>query len=255
MVPTAPIPVARAATARAWGLLALRPLAFLAAQAAVALALALGGAAEPWWASAAWWPLAAILANVAGLAALAASLRAEGAPLRAVFAPAGGRAPAAVLGRDGGAAALAALPVLALGALVPWALGVALWGTPDIGQAVLVQPLPAWAAWATLVLFPVTMAAVELPTYAGFVAPRLGATRLGAVGAVVVVGLVLGLQHAALPFLPAKTFLVWRALALVPMALALIATLRRAPRLLPWFVALHLLANATLAAQVWRAST
>jgi hypothetical protein len=237
-------------TAWAWGLLASRTAAFLVAQAAIAAALAASGAPEPWWSSAAWWPVAATLANVFGLALLAWRLRVEGVRWRDVLWP------ATSSWRRDGLTALALLPLVAAAAVLPPILiAQALWGDPTVGQNLLLAPLPGWAAWTALLLFPVTTAAVELPTYGGYVLPRLRAAGLPAISAVAIVGLVLGVQHGALPFVPAAQFFVWRSTAFVPLALAIIGWLAWRPRLLPWFVGVHLLMDAAAGVQVWLASS
>ena len=246
-------PVARPATAEsgwAWGLLVSRTLLFLAAQAAIVAALAASGTPEPWWSSAAWWPVAATLANVAGLALLTWRLRVERVRWRDLLAP------ATSFWRRDGLTALALLPLLAAAAVLPPILiALALWGDPTVGQTLLLAPLPGWAAWTALLLFPVTTAAVELPTYGGYVLPRLRSAGLPVVAAVAIVGLVLGVQHAALPFVPASQFFVWRATTFIPFALALIGLLAWRPRLLPWFVGVHFLMDAAAGVQVWLASS
>ncbi|MBW6456280.1 MAG: hypothetical protein K0A98_10370 [Trueperaceae bacterium] len=245
-------PVARPAPTEsdwAWGLLVSRTLLFLAAQAAIVAALAASGAPEPWWSSAAWWPVAATMANAVGLALLAWRLRVAGVGWRGLLLPATGS------WRRDGLTALALLPLLAVAAFLPPVLiAQALWGDPTVGQSLLLAPLPGWAAWTALLLFPVTTAAVELPTYGGYVLPRLRSAGLPVVAAIAVVGLVLGVQHGALPFVPASQFFAWRTTAFVPFALALIGLLAWRPRLLPWFMGLHLLLDAAAGAQVWLAS-
>ncbi|MDF1523181.1 MAG: hypothetical protein P1P87_10225 [Trueperaceae bacterium] len=246
--PAAP-PFVPAAIRRAWALLALRPLTLLAAQALVAALLAASGATEAWWSSAAWWPVSGVLANVIGGALLMAAARAERLPLRALVAPAPWRRGDVLV------AAVAGALLVALATLVPVWHGTRIWGDPSVGTAVLAGPLPAWAAWGSLLLFPVTTALVDVLLYAGYVRPRLAATRLGPVGAVLVVGAVLGVQVAALPFLPARTFVAWRLPMLVPYGLALLALISWRPRLLP--AALAVAFGLALAAVVptWLAST
>jgi hypothetical protein len=245
-------PVARHAPAEsgwAWGLLWSRTLLFLAAQAAIIAVLAAAGTREPLWSSAAWWPISATIANLVGLVLLGWRLRAEGVRWRDLLAPAKDS------WRRDGLMALALLPLLTVAAVLPPILiAQLLWGDPTVGQTLLLAPLPGWAAWTALLLFPITTAAVELPTYGGYVLPRLRAAGLPAVAAVVIVGLVLGVQHGALPFVPASQFFAWRATAFVPFALALIGLLAWRPRLLPWFVGVHFLMDAAAGVQVWLAS-
>jgi hypothetical protein len=164
--------------------------------------------------------------------------------------------PATSSWRRDGLTALALLPLVAAAAVLPPILiAQALWVDPTVGQNLLLAPLPGWAAWTALLLFPVTTAAVELPTYGGYVLPRLRAAGLPAIVSVAIVGLVLGVQHGALPFVPAAQFFVWRTAAFVPLALAFIGLLAWRPRLLPWFVGVHLLMDAAAGVQVWLASS
>jgi len=233
----------------AWGLLASRTVAFLVAQAAIVAVLATTGTQEPWWSSAAWWPVAATLANVFGLLLLTWRLRVERMRWRDLLAPA-----TSSWQRDG-LTTLALLPLLAVAAgLPPILIAFALWGDPTVGQTLLLAPLPGWAAWTALLLFPITTALVELPTYGGYVLPRLRATGLPVVAAVAIVGLMLGVQHGALPFVPASQFFIWRTTAFIPFALALIGLLAWRPRLLPWLVGVHFLLDAAAGVQVWLAS-
>ncbi len=236
----------------AWGLLFLRTATFLAAQALVVLGLALTGAREPWWSSAAWWPVTATLANLVGLVLLDGRLRAEGLGWRDLLQL---RREGTGWGREA-LALLVTLPIIAVAAALPPAwIGAALWGDQAVGQALLIGPLPLWAAWVSLIAFPVTTAAVELPTYAGYVLPRLRAGGLPVVLAVLLVGLVLGVQHGALPFLPAKQFFIWRTTMFIPFGLAIVGAIAWRPRLLPLFVVVHGLLDAAAGALVWLAST
>jgi hypothetical protein len=233
----------RAARRWAWTLVAARPASFLAAQAGIAGLLALGGAAEPWWAAAGWWPLAATLANVAGFVQLRARARAEGVPVRRLALGDG-------FARRDAAGFAAALPLLAAAALaVPWAWGHAVWGDPGVGFGVLASPLPAWAALLALLAYPLSMVAVDLPTYA-YARVRVGGGALAALA----VGAALGLQHVALPFLPAWTFVEWRALMWVPYGVFVVGLLAWRPRWLPWLAVVHGLVHAVAAVLVLRAS-
>lgn len=236
------------ATRWAWRLLGARTLALVVAQAVIAGALLLTGEAEPWWRSAAWWPVAATLANVAGAAFLGWRLRVERIGWRRFLA--WGEA-----GRSDAAWMLGLLALVATAVSVPSvALGHTLWGDPSVGQLMLVGPLPSWAAWVALVAFPITTGAVELPTYAGYVLPRLRTAGTSTVAAVLVVGGALGVQHGALPFLPASGFFLWRTLMFVPSALTLIAILAWRPRLLPWWMVAHASFAAIAGFEIWVAN-
>ena len=238
------VPQARSARRWAWALIAARPVSFLAAQAAIAGFLALAGVAEAWWASAAWWPLAATVANVVGFGLLRARARAERVPLRRLVLGDG-------FGRRDAAGMAVALPLLVVAAIgVPWAWGLAVWGDVGVGLGVLTSPLPTWAAIVALLAYPLSMALVDLPTYA-YARARAGGGAL----ATLAMGVALGLQHAALPFLPAWTFVEWRALMWVPYGVLVLGMLAWRPRWLPWLVVAHGLVHAVAAAMRWLAST
>ena len=88
-----------------------------------------------------------------------------------------------------------------------------------------------------------------LPTYAYAQARIRGGTL-----ATLVVGAALGVQHVALPFLPAWTFVEWRALMWVPYGLVMVGLLARRLHWLPWLAVAHGLVHAAAAVLVWRAS-
>jgi len=223
-------------SARAAGALLPSRLALFAAAQAVA-ALAVG-----WEEAAALWPLTATFANLASLALLAWALSREGKTLRSVWLPARGRL------RDELKWLFGLLLVLGPVAWLPnVALGTLLFGDPAAAPALLVRPGPAWAAWAALFGFPLTVALSELPTYFGFARPRLE-PLLGKAGALGAAAAFLSLQHAALPLLFDGRYLVWRALMFLPFALLIGWVLRRRPSLTPWLMGVHaLLDGATVA--------
>lgn len=225
--------------------LASRLLLFAAAQGAVAGVLAGAGAADPWAQAAAWWPLSATAVNLVSIVLLRRWLRADGAGLRHLFRPfqAGWKGDvwrAAVITATGGA--IAALTNLVLAS---W-----LFGDPQAGYTALVQPLPVWAAALALVLFPVTTALAELPTYYGYIQPRLA--RAGFTGAAVLLlpALFHAAQHMTLPLQYDGAFLLWRGLMFLPFALILSWALRRRPTLLPYLVAVHFLLDLQAALAV-----
>jgi hypothetical protein len=143
------------------------------------------------------------------------------------------------------------LPLVAAAALaVPWLWGQVVWGDVGVGLAVLTSPLPTWAALVALLAYPLSMAAVDLPTYA-YARARVGGGAL----ATLALGAALGLQHVALPFLPAWTFVEWRALMWVPYGLVVVGLLGRRPRWLPWLAVAHGLVHGVAAVLVALAST
>jgi hypothetical protein len=99
----------------------------------------------------------------------------------------------------------------------------------------LFRPLPAWAVWTAIFVFPTTIALAELPLYFGYAMPRLGKGW----GAAILAAFFLSIQHAALPLIFDWRFIVWRATMFSLFALLLAVALRRRPRLLPYLVVVH----------------
>ncbi|WP_173923078.1 hypothetical protein [Agromyces sp. Marseille-P2726] len=215
-------------------LLLVRLALFAVFQAVIAGLLAVGGTADPWAASAAWWPLTATAANLVNLGLLARYLRLDGSSIASLY-----RVRRETLGRDilttlgivAIAAPLAALPNIGLAA---W-----LFGDPQVALDLFVQPLPMWAAIAGLVLFPITTALAELPTYYGYVQPHLARLTRSAWLIVLLPALVHAFQHAALPLIFDTEFIMWRALMFLPFALLLSIALRWRPRVLPYLLVVH----------------
>jgi hypothetical protein len=110
-----------------------------------------------------------------------------------------------------------------------------------------VRPLPLWAAYATIVLFPVTQGLAELATYFGCVMPRLASQGTNKYLALALPALMLGLQHVAVPFLFDGRFIAWRALMYIPFAFFAALLLRWRPRLLPYLALIHALMNMSFA--------
>ena len=96
-------------------------------------------------------------------------------------------------------------------ALIPnLVLANALFSHSGDALALLVQPIPMWAAVIGLVAFPVTMAVAELPTYYGLILPRLQETWSNRWIALCVVVAWHATQHVALPLIFDVRFIAWR---------------------------------------------
>ncbi len=210
-------------------------------QAAVAIGFLLAGAVDPWRAAADWWLAWFAAVSVVNLAVLRTLLHREGRRLRDLYRPSPrGR------GTDLKWVALAlavAGPVTVVPNLV---VGNLLWGSAQMGADLSFRPLPLAAAAILVVAFPVIHALAELPTYFGFVMPRLVASQGWRSRAVVVTALVLSTQHVALPLLFDWRFLVWRALMFLPFALWIGFVVYRRPTTLPYLVIGHALLDVSL---------
>jgi hypothetical protein len=137
-----------------------------------------------------------------------------------------------------GSVLLALPPGMALAAL--------LWGNANYPNDLLFQPLPLLAVYPLLLLMPVTQGLAELPTYWGYVAPRLRAFGYGRWAVIGLVGVVLSLQHLFFSFRLDWRFDLWLALKFLPFALWAGYVVDRRPTSLPYLMLLHFLIDATL---------
>jgi len=240
---TRPVPLRRLIE-----LLLLRISLFAAFQAAIAAALALEGTPDAWAASAAWWPLTASAANLVNLGMLAYYLRQDGSSLRSLYLPR-----RATVRRDLGVALVTLVLAVPLAALPNIGLATLLFGDAQEALDMLVQPLPVWAAVLAILLFPLTTALAELPTYYGYVQPRLAALKAPAWTVVLVPAVFHALQHATLPLLFDPSFILWRAAMFLPFALLLSVVLRKRPGILPYLLIVHFALDMQMALLVLQA--
>lgn len=224
-------------------ILPARLLLFAGFQGLLALLFATTGDREPIVSAAAWWPIGAVVANGVNIALLAYVAGREGVRLRDLYN----------LRRSSWRRILVPFVVvlaltLPVGYLPNLGLGVLLFGDPSQPVDMFLEPLPRWAAVAGVILFPITIAFAELPTYFGYVMPRLEARWQRPVLALAAPAIFLALQHAALPFLPDWRFVAWRALMFLPFAFLVAIAIRWRPGMLPYLMAAHALIDLVAAA-------
>ena len=235
---------------RPWAMLFSRLVLFAACQALFALAFAMSGSAYPWSESVRWWPVSATMANFINLGLLYGLTRAEGVSMTALYNWNRG-----TWKRDS-LLFLGAFVVLGPLAFLPSSfLGLGLWGDVNATTPVMFQSLPLWAVVPMFVLFPLSVAFSELPTYFGYVMPRLQVAIGRRVAVVVMVAAVLALQHAALPLVFDWRFATWRALMYLLFALFVAWALDRRPTLMPYFMGMHVLLDTSIPIYVLLAST
>lgn len=215
-----------------------RLLLFLGLQALLALGFALAGAPAAWEASANWWPLIVAATNAIGLVLLIRLFRAEGLRYRDAF-----RVERKSMARD----LLLLLATFLIGgplAVIPnILLGGWLFGDPNATLALFLRPLPLWAAWAGILLFPLSQGLVELGTYFAYVMPRFERQGMHPLLALALPATLLSLQHLTMPLLFDVRFILWRALMYLPFAFFCGILLRWRPRWLPYLAAIHALMN------------
>jgi hypothetical protein len=226
---------------RVWGMLALRSALTFASLLALAALFALAGRPGAVVASAAWWLWFVTAANVVCLALMIRFGRLEGVRLRDIFFA------SRSTWRGDLVWALGALVGTTVLAMFPGTiLAGALWGNASRPNALLFQALPLLAVYPLFVLMPITQALAELPTYWGYVAPRLRASGMGRWAVIGIVGTVLSVQHMFFAFQPDVRYDLWLALKFLPFALWTGFIVDRRPTTLPYLMALHFALDASL---------
>ncbi|PKN93611.1 MAG: hypothetical protein CVU44_09700 [Chloroflexi bacterium HGW-Chloroflexi-6] len=221
-----------------WLMLISRSVLFISAQALIAIFLYLNGTNEAWAESARWWIFFPILANLASIALLVLVFRIEGKRFFDILRFSGETVKTDLIWFFG--SSLIGLP---LAAAPMNFLGTAIFGDPMIPINMLFRSIPSWALILGI-LFPLTIGLAELPTYFGYVMPRLFSEKAspapGWLG-FLVAALFLGLQHCFLPFIADGNYLLWRGLMYLPFALYAGLMIKLRPSLLPYFAVVHTL--------------
>jgi hypothetical protein len=203
-------------------------------QAILALIFALLGSVSPWDASIAWWPVTSILSNFVSLLLLIGLARQEGMNYFGYLS-----FERRALWRD----LLVSLGIFVISAPLAYfpnvALAQALFGNPQQASDLMFHPLPLWAAYLSLVLFPISIALAELPTYFGYAMPRLAILTGRGWAAVSMAAIFLSVQHATLPLIFDWRFILWRAVMFLPFAFLVAIALYWRPRLLVFLMIGH----------------
>lgn len=174
-----------------------------------------------------WWPFQAILANAATFIILRYWIHKEGSTYRSLF-----KVQKNQLGKHLRQFAWLLIVGFALGGIPLYAFSYLLLGSV-IPPDTMLQPMPVWAAIISLVVFPLTNALVETPTYIGYALPRLH-KKIGVLWvAIILTGLALAFQHIALPMVFDVPYMLWRFLSFIPLAIALGFIFSRTKKLLP----------------------
>jgi hypothetical protein len=226
---------------RVWAMLFARIGLAIAFQALFAVAFAIAGDDAPWRSAADWWLASLAAAEFVNLWLLSRCARLERLRLRDLY-----NLTRNERGRDlrwTGLALAGAIPL----ALIPTTLLASLiWSDPEVGQTMLFRPIWTPMAWGLLLVFPMIHAATELPTYYGYVLPRLQVLTKRAWLPLLLTASVLSVQHSFLPLLFDTQYLVWRALMFLPLAMWLGWMLQRRPTSLPYMAGAHGLLDLSL---------
>jgi hypothetical protein len=234
-----------------WGMLFLRPALAVGAQLLLAGILLGAGTEQPWRRAADGWLATLSAAEIVNLLLLVHLARREGIRPRDLVNP-GGRA---TFGGDAAWLVLALVVSAPLAQLPNVWLAMAVWGDAQTGADLLFRPLPVPLAVALVVVFPIVHALTELPTYFGYVMPRLQALTGRRWSPLVACAIVLSAQHAVLPLLLDWRYLVWRSSMFLAFALWVGFVVDRRPTVLPYLTAVHWLLDLPLPLLVLAAST
>ena len=229
-----------------WLILVSRSILFAGFQGLIALVLSSYGTDDLWAESAKWWVIAIVLSDLVGLGLLIYLYRRSGQRFWAVF-----HIQKQFIKQDGWIMLgfLAAAGVL--GMLPNILSAVWLFGDPQAGLEILVQPLPAWAVIFALFSFPILQGIVEIPTYMLYTQPRLEAQGVKPWISVLLTGFFLSAQHVFAPFLPDARFIIYRFIMFLPFAFFVALVVRWRPRLMPYIAVIHALMDLSVAVMLF----
>ena len=219
-----------------WIMLVSRISLFIGIQALFALGFWLAGSSAAWEFSANWWPFVVTIANFICVALLVRLFKQEGKRFWDIFHIQKEHLKSDLL------ALLGLLIILGPVSYLPnvW-LGGLLFGDPQRSLDLMLRPLPLWAVYAGIFLFPVTQGLAELATYFAYAMPKLESQGMPRWLAVSLASLFLAFQHIAVPLLFDTRYIVWRGLMFIPFAFLAGIVLRWRPRLLPYLAIVHAL--------------
>lgn len=221
--------------ARPWLMLISRSALFLFFQLLIALVLAAAGTQAAWVESARWWTFVAFLANFVSIYLLVRVFTAEGKRYFEVIRFSRQTVKTDLLWFFG--SSLIGMPIAAAPMNI---LGAAIFGDPMIPTYMMFKPLPTWA-FVLSFLFPLTIAFAELPTYFGYVMPRLESQLKNGWMAWLIASLALAAQHMFLPLILDGGFILWRLGMYLPFALFAGLMIKIRPTLLPYYMIVHAL--------------
>lgn len=195
-----------------------------------------------WRDSAAWWPFTIILTDLVCMVLLIIFFHQEGKRYWDVF-----RVDRQYIKKDL-LFMLGFLVILGPVGFLPNILSAQwLFGDPQIALDLLVRPLPVWAAILSFLTFPLLQGFVEIPTYMLYVMPRLEKQGIRPWLAISLTGFFLSAQHVFAPFIPDLSFVIYRLVMFLPFAFLIAIVMRWRPRLMPYFVIIHVLMNVSIA--------
>ncbi len=240
--PSAPLKANSFTGSRPWLMLISRSALFLFFQVVIALVLAAAGTQAAWLESARWWTFIAFLANFVSIYLLMRVFNAEGKRYFDAIRFSRETVKTDLLWFLG--SGLIGMPIAAAPMNL---LGAAIFGDPMIPTHMMFKPLPDWA-FVLSFLFPLTIAFAELPTYFGYVMPRLASQMKNGWLAWLIASLALAAQHMFLPLILDGGFILWRLGMYLPFALFAGFMIKLRPTLLPYYMIVHALIDISAVA-------
>jgi hypothetical protein len=222
-----------------WLLLVSRSILFVLFQGLIALVLALTGTKSAWDESTRYWTFLAFLANFVSIYLLVRLFNAEGKGYFEII-----RFSRATWKTDLLWFLVASIIAMPIAAAPREPLAIVIFGDAMTATNMLFRPLPTWAFLLSF-LFPLTIAFAELPTYFGYVMPRLAAQLKNSWVAWLIASCFLAAQHMFLPLILDSGYLLWRFGMFLPFALFTGLVLKIRPALLPYFMVVHALMDVT----------
>ena len=223
-------------------MLIARLIMFIGIQVIFALGFLWAGNNAPWESAANWWPFAVTITNLVCIVILVRLYAQGGERFWDVFRIQTDHIKTDLL------ALLGILIILGPVSYLPNVLlGKLLFDDPQHTLEFLVRPLPLWAAYASIILFPVTQGLAELATYFAYVMPKLQNQGMKPWMAVTLPVLFLAFQHIGVPLLFNPRYLLWRGLMFLPFAFLAGIVMRWRPRLLPYLASIHVLMDLSFA--------
>lgn len=227
-------------TSHPWLMLVARSVLFILFQALIALILFVTGTQSAWDEAARWWTFAVILTNITTIYLLVRVYRAEGKRYRDILRFSRATWKTDLLWFIG--LSIIGMP---FAALPREPLAIAIFGNVEVTTELMFRPLPTWALVLSF-LFPLTIAFAELPTYFGYVMPRLEAQLKNGWLAWILSSFFLAVQHMFFPFIFNGGFLLWRLGMFIPFAFYTGLVIKFRPALLPYFLVVHALLDITV---------
>jgi hypothetical protein len=217
-----------------------RSLLFILFQGLIALILMIAGTGSAWQEASRWWTFAVLLTNVCSIYLLNRVFAAEGTHFLDIL-----KFSRATWKADLGWFLVLSIIGMPLAALPREPLSIAIFGDVATSTELMFRPIPMWAILVSFLL-PLTVAFSELPTYFGYVMPRLEAQLKNGWVAWILASFFLAAQHMFFPFLFNGGFMLWRLAMFIPFAFFTGLVLKFRPTLLPYFVIVHGLLDVSL---------